>query len=1069
MSYTLLHCHSYFSLLDGFGSPEQNASRAKELDLTALAITDHGNVFGHVQHYEACKKADIKPILGCLLKGQEIVTINGVKNIENINVGDQVLTHKGRFRRVTATMNKPYSGNIYSIDLNGNHNRKLQLTEEHPILIRGQDGKISWKKPSEIKTGYGYKRGLSRLENYYSSVCIPKISYNNNNEKIDVLQFLPKDFYENKGKISRKKSYNKYDSDKHYDIPAEIHLDQEFAYFLGLYCAEGSVNTEPDGKLNGQITLSFNISEMDFSKSCEDIFIQKFGLKNSKTYVRPDKSIRETYAGSVPLAYFLSNSCGKLAKNKKVPDFIFKSNNKIRDSFVKGLLDGDGKKSSQKVFKVCSRNLAWGLRQLIVNNGFFNQVSHRIDNGYESFIVNYTPNRKHSYCFDDENYTYRPIKKIEKNHICSTVYNIEVEEDNSYVSDFVLHNCELYVSHENAPNKKNGANSHMVVLAKNQKGLETLWELVSQTNDKEYFYYKPRIHLFNNGDEKGLEHFVRDGNIIGISGHQGSHLSDNLFADLWGDPDVRKAQIKAAYAQKKGQKTDWHKQFLKENWLEDTCELALKIEKIFGKGNFYIELQNELDPKDALALWIHPLIVDCLRQVSKETGIPAVASSDPHYSRKEDAEPQRLMVMTKMKETVDSVNKKLEMMEDEGHDLMVFFGSDNFYIHSYDEMSKNFTKEELDRTNEIADKIEDYDLFHDPYIPDYEIPTDLEFKGGFYDICLTNQDKYLMYLCVQGAAQIEPWNNSEFDKSDYWERINSELSVIFEVGLSNYFLVVWDYCNAAANRPKDHSFNWKENLKRGGDIDPIPMGLGRGSSAGSLISFLIGITGIDPLKYGLIFERFYNKGRNTATRKELPDIDTDFGIKDREWVIDYLKHQYGEDNVAQMVTLQRMQGKAALKDIFRVSGIENYFELGNAISKYMENEATVADELRELRDEHGKDYGLIRYAIEHSDEVKKFYDDEKLTRLFDLAMRCENRKRSQGKHPSGVVITPKPIGECFPLVIDTKTKEHIVGLEMDDAAKAGSVKLDILAVAILDKMKAVEDMVNGKKELCEDG
>lgn len=622
--------------------------------------------------------------------------------------------------------------------------------------------------------------------------------------------------------------------------------------------------------------------------------------------------------------------------------------------------------------------------------------------------------------------------------------------------------CEFYCCYETADKKKNNGNSHMVMLAKNQSGLEDMWRMVSQSNDRSYFYYKPRIHLFNKDGKPGIEEFVKNGNIIGISGHQGSHLSDNLFADLWGDPDERKKKIKAAYAQKKGQKTEWYRQFLKPDWLEDTCDLALRIEEIFGKGNFYVELQNELDPKDDLALWIHPLIVECLRKVSESTGIPSVASSDPHYSRKEDAEPQRLMVMTKMKETVSSVKKKLASMNEEGHDLMVFFGSNNFYIHSRKEMEANFTQEELERTNEIADKIEDYKIFHDPYIPDYEIPGDIIFKGDFYSSCITQQDKYLMHLCIAGAQHKKPWEHSTFSKDEYWERLNSELSIIFEAGLSNYFLVVWDYCNAAANRPSDHSFDWQKNLKQNGNIDPIPMGLGRGSSAGCLVSYLVGITGVDPLKYGLIFSRFYNKGRNTATRKELPDIDTDFGTDDRDWVIDYLKNKYGENNVAQMVTLQRMQGKAALKDIFRVSGIENYFELGNQISKYMEDEATIADELRELRDEHGSEYGLIRYALEHSEEVKKFYDQEKLTDLFDISMRCENRKRSQGKHPSGVVITPKPIGECFPLVIDTKTKEHIVGLEMDDAAKAGSVKLDVLAIALLDKLQKVEDMVNGK-------
>jgi DNA polymerase-3 subunit alpha len=139
-------------------------------------------------------------------------------------------------------------------------------------------------------------------------------------------------------------------------------------------------------------------------------------------------------------------------------------------------------------------------------------------------------------------------------------------------------------------------------------------------------------------------------------------------------------------------------------------------------------------------------------------------------------------------------------------------------------------------------------------------------------------------------------------------------------------------------------------LKEGGKLDPIPRGVGRGSAAGCLVSYLIGITDIDPLQYDLLFSRFYNQGRNTGDHIELPDIDIDFSVEDREWIIEYLKYKYGKDNVAQIITFQRMQGRAALKDIFRIKGVHGGFDLSNEICKFIPSEAEIADELQQARE-----------------------------------------------------------------------------------------------------------------------
>jgi DNA polymerase-3 subunit alpha len=266
---------------------------------------------------------------------------------------------------------------------------------------------------------------------------------------------------------------------------------------------------------------------------------------------------------------------------------------------------------------------------------------------------------------------------------------------------------------------------------------------------------------------------------------------------------------------------------------------------------------------------------------------------------------------------------------------------------------------------------------------------------------------------------------------------------------------------AADNRPIDHSFNWKENLAKGGKIDPIPRGVGRGSAAGCLISYLIGITDIDPILYDLSFTRFYSEGRNTADHIEYPDIDSDFAVEDREWVIAYLEDKYGKDNVAQIITFQRIQGKAAVKDIFRVKNVEGGFDLSNEICKYIPGEAEIADDIQAMRDAGHEGYGILRWALDNSEKIQEYYTDPKLKPLFDQAVRCEGTKRGQGRHPSGVIVAPKPVEECFPMALDTKTKEKIIAVDMNEVAKLGGIKMDILGVAILDKLKMAQDLVNG--------
>lgn len=680
---------------------------------------------------------------------------------------------------------------------------------------------------------------------------------------------------------------------------------------------------------------------------------------------------------------------------------------------------------------------------------FHAHTQHSVLDGYPTTDDN---------CKEAKKLNYAMIGISDHGNISAAIQMKESGKDNNIP---VAIGVELYVSHGPC-SLKDPTNfyTHMVVWAKNQAGWNDLISLVSKTNDATNFYYKPRIHL----DE--LAEFTKNGNLFGMSGHQGSHLSDNLFIDL---VPGNKKNLKAIY--NGGIKTtDGFRDKLKQNWLDDTCILADKLNKIFGNGNFFIELVDSLNPKDRLATWVHPLINECLRKISDKTGIPRIPSSDSHYATKTQAIDHRHILCVNMGITENEIQKALESgSDDEG--IMTFFGSEEFYLHPIEDFKEKFSDEEIKQTVIIANQIEQYKIGSTkPLIPVLKLP-EVIIKSGeekFYEICKTNEDKTIIKLCIDGANKKQPWNdeacrvlNKNFSKKDFWNRVIEECKVFFDAGLSSYFLNVQDICAAADNRPADKSFDWKLNLKNGGQIDPIPRGCGRGSAAGCLVSYLLNITSIDPLPFSLMFSRFYNAGRNTKDKISMPDIDLDFSAEGRQWIIDYIKWKHGEDKVAQIITFQKVKGRAAIKDIFKVQGIEGGFERANEICKFIPDEASIADEIGEMIDQGEDDYNIISWCLDHNEQILEYYQDPILKKVFDQAKRIEGIVRGSGKHPSGIIIAPERVDKYVPMVWDTKTKTKIVGFDFKDAEKLGLLKVDILGVAVLDKLKRIQDLVNG--------
>lgn len=449
-----------------------------------------------------------------------------------------------------------------------------------------------------------------------------------------------------------------------------------------------------------------------------------------------------------------------------------------------------------------------------------------------------------------------------------------------------------------------------------------------------------------------------------------------------------------------------------------------ELKDIFGKDNFFLEAQL----MDYVNTPIQKPLTDCIRQLGNLTGTSVVATPDAHYVRKEDASDQRILLCNNLKTTLPEISKKINNNQDVP--LGCFFLSDNFHILSQEEMRSLHTEEEIDNTILVSDMCDQYDITSKPRLPPFD--------------CKPNPDEFLRQLCRNGWKEKIANIIDKDNQSVYLDRIKYELDILQGAGLSSYFLIVQNIVDYVKQN------QW------------LP-GPGRGSAAGCLVSYLIGITGIDPIKYNLMFDRFYNSGRNTKDRVSMPDIDVDVPIEKREEIIGYIKQKYGENQVSQMVTFNTIKGRGAIKDVLRVYGNIGFEEM-NKITKNIPDEAKIADELQEMKDETGE-ASIIRWALENeSNKLKEwcFLDENNelqgpLAKRFEQAIRLEGTKVNQSKHAAGVVIADSDLSQICPMIYDTKTKTKIAGMEMEDLESIGVVKFDILGVAMLDKIMYISE------------
>ena len=570
--------------------------------------------------------------------------------------------------------------------------------------------------------------------------------------------------------------------------------------------------------------------------------------------------------------------------------------------------------------------------------------------------------------------------------------------------------CEFYISKDaKLRTKENKTLTHLVVLAKNLTGWNKLIEATSRSNEEDVFYFKPRLDL------RLLSEIIGEdkGSLISFSGHPGSDLANGLFQD------VKKAYSAHSY--------DEAAKYLKKDWKRECVFAANSHLKVFGSGNFFIEIQ--LIDKDNFPA--SELIAECLRKVAAETKIPCVATADSHYPKKEDAADQRILLCSAMKTTLKKVENKIRNNEDVG--MSCFFRSNNYHIPSSEEMESLHTEEEIRNSSIIASFCENYDILGQPMLPKFSCPNNMTEEEYLRDLC---RDGWRKRLKAQDKV------NTEEDTQKYVDRIKEELDVIQKANLSGYFLIVRDIINYVKEN------NWLA-------------GPGRGSAAGCLISYLIGITEVDPIEYDLIFERFYNIGRNTEDHVSLPDIDMDVPATKRDEVIDYIRSKYGEDRVCQMVTFGRLQGRSALKEVLRVHDACSFDEM-NTITKALPQEDKISDQLESMESPSS-----IMWTLAYQPEILKGYCELKedgtlggnYSKLFEQAIRLEGTYKSQGKHAAGVVISSKDLDKSCPMVKETNGTGKIAGLEMTDLEAMGHVKFDVLGVNLLDKLMGVRDQL----------
>ena len=503
--------------------------------------------------------------------------------------------------------------------------------------------------------------------------------------------------------------------------------------------------------------------------------------------------------------------------------------------------------------------------------------------------------------------------------------------------------CEVYVAPGSRFDREVSGGEdryyHLVLLAENNQGYQNLMKIVSK-GFVEGYYYKPRI------DMELLEQYQEG--IIALSACLAGEVQKNLYRGMF----------------------------------EEAKKAALRYESIFGKGNFFLELQDH-------GLAEQADVNQRLIRLAAETGIELVATNDVHYTYAEDEKPHDILLCIQ-------TGKKLA---DENR---MRYAGGQYYVKSEQEMIELFpyARQALENTQKIADRCHVEIEFGVTKLPKYDVPDGL------------TSWEYLNKLCFEGLERRYPDPGKELK-----ERLSYELDTIKNMGYVDYFLIVWDFIKYA----RDHD---------------ISVGPGRGSAAGSIVSYCLGITNIDPIRYQLLFERFLN-----PERVSMPDIDIDFCFERRQEVIDYVVRKYGKDRVVQIVTFGTMAARGVIRDVGRVMDLPYAFV--DTIAKMIPTELNIT----------------IDKALKMNPEFRKMYEtDEQVKYLIDMSKRLEGLPRHTSMHAAGVVISQKSVDEYVPL---SRASDGSITTQftMTTLEELGLLKMDFLGLRTLTVIQNAVNLV----------
>jgi DNA polymerase III subunit alpha len=513
--------------------------------------------------------------------------------------------------------------------------------------------------------------------------------------------------------------------------------------------------------------------------------------------------------------------------------------------------------------------------------------------------------------------------------------------------------CEMYVSQQGHKTRSDTDRyNHLVLLCEDQEGYKNLIKLVS-TAFLEGFYYKPRV-----------------------------------------DKDLLAAHSKGLICLSACLRGDLNETILNEKY-DDARRLAYTYRDIFGKDNFFLEIQDHGLEQDKR-------LTPQVNRLSIETGIPLVATNDSHYLRREDARAHEILMCIQTGKTMSDPNR-------------MHWDHPDFYLKSRDEMMALFGELEdaVNRPWEIAQRCDvKLEKVKDPF-PRFDIPAN------------QTTDSYFAYVARMGFEKRRPRLEAlrasgylKHDLAEYVARLDFEIAMIQQMKFSGYFLIVWDFIR----------FSKSKN---------IPVGPGRGSAAGSLVSYAMQITDIDPLQYGLLFERFLN-----PERISMPDIDIDFCMNRRGEVIQYVTEKYGREQVAQIITFNTLAARAAIKDVGRV--LDMSFADVDRITKLVPNVLNI-----KLKDAIETEPGFAALAKQ----------DPRVQEVLDVAKRLEGFARNSSVHAAGVVISPEPLRNIVPLY-RTNREEVVTQYDMNGLEKLALLKMDFLGLTTLtlidDALKMIE-------------